>query len=460
MQRNPGTSSYSRNEGVATYRRRRRVSLVAKGFVFVVLVAILGGAAYLFGRQFVQDGILSFGPAGSQEAQPADESGAAQEAAAPVAVEPTRITLAGAGDVVLSGPAVESGLLESGDYDFAHLFGHLTHEIMPFDVRTVSQETSMAGSQVGFGASWPLNAPQDLGRAEVDAGFNVILRASDHTLDSGWDGVHNELMWWHDNEPHVPVIGIADPNPEENPGLSDYIHNVYVGEKDGVRYAILNHAAGIWGDDVNVVSALNEDTIAADVAMAREQGAEFIIACPHWGIENNAETSGEQTDFARVYAEQGVDVILGTGPRVLQRVEVFQNASGHKTVCFYSLGCLISSLDAANFLGGLAEVTLEKQADGSCAVQSATLKPVVTHRGEGQAFTTYLVADYSDVLAENSWDPGVNPEDLANRAREVLGDGYDAEAAELRVDLNGVTHLDAEDAPAEEQPEGEEGAEF
>ncbi|MBO7673704.1 MAG: CapA family protein [Atopobiaceae bacterium] len=420
---------YSRSAGVASYRKRRRQGKIFRFVVSVLLIAVMSVTAFLFGRRLMDDKPLT----GAGYIEQEDEIVEVPEPEEAPTLQPTQITLLMAGDVVMNDAVVQSGLKESGAYGFDHLFMNLRGELSSFDLRLVDQETGLAGSKFGFGAWMPLNAPQELGRAEVSAGFNVILRATDHTLDNGTEGVHNELAWWQSEYPNLPLLGVAEPDPAANPGLNDYVNNVYVYEKEGFKVAVLNHSWAIDEVSHGVVSPLTEDKIAADVQKARDAGADIIVACPHWGWENEAEPNDEEKNFAQVYANHGVDVVIGTHPRVLQRTEILEGPDGHKTVCYYSLGCLISSLYSQNFLGGLAEVTLARDESGACSVQSAVLKPVVTHRGYGEDYTVYLLSDYTDELTYSSWDYDLTPAEATRRCTEILGEGYNAEAFELRI---------------------------
>ena len=436
---------YSRSAGVTAYRRRRRRSRVFRAIVAVILITIIGSAALLFGRAYFDYEKLPF----DIPELPSRTEGT-YSAESQTEVKPATMRVASAGDIIMNSSVVDSGRLESGAYSFNHLFAHLTHELVTFDLRTLSQETAMAGSAYGFGYTWPLNAPQELGRAEVASGFNVILHATDHTLDTGYEGVHNELSWWHAELPNTPILGIAEPDPVANPGLSDYVNNVFTVEKDGFRIAILNHSVGIVDNDRHVVSALDEEKVRQDVLKAKDLGAEMIIACPHWGQENIGEVTEEQERFAHLYADLGVDVIVGTHPRVLQRAEIIQGANGHRCVCFYSLGCLTSSLNHENFLGGLAEFTLSRAEGGSCAVTGAVIKPIVTYRAGGDAYTTYLLSDYNDDLAWAGWD-GITRDTFQTRCREILGEGYNADTCELVL----IAEPEPEPEPAPEPAEGQ-----
>lgn len=429
-ERRAGSSTkYSRSQGLSTYRKRRRRDRAFTAVVVIVVLAIVAGGVALFGRQLAGAGL----PTGTPPSASAPAQNSAEEKKENVVlVEPAQISLAFAGDVIMNGAVVDSGSDYSGNYNYSHLFTHLTPEINGFDVRALSQETAMAGSSFGYGNYNPLNAPNELGIAEVNAGFNVILHATDHAADTGPEGIHNELLWWQTNNASVPIVGVAEPDLAGNPSLSDYVNNVYIYEKAGFKVAILNHSTDISEENRGVVSSLDEEKIAADVAKARELGAEMIVACPHWGTEGDTEPSEEETRFAQVYANHGVDVIVGTHPRVLQRAEILTGPEGHQTVCFYSLGCLIESIGTDNLLGGIAELTLTRDAQRAYHVASAKLKPIVTNRASGTDFTSYLLADYADDISSSSWD-GRSREALNERCAEILGAGYNAGTYELKL---------------------------
>ena len=421
---------YSRERGVATYRKRRRVNFITRVAVGVVLVLIVGGAAILFGRQFVYMLTSSAGSATNAETK-AESHATAQI----TTVQPAEVSFAIAGDIVANSGVVDSGRRADGNaYNFVHLFSNIKDAVTTHDLCMVFQETGMYGDEYGFGGTSQLNAPQDLGRAEVAAGFNVALHATDHALDMGPDGLHNELAWWHNEQPDVAVLGVAEPDPVENPGFSNYVDDVYVYERGDFKVAVLNHTQGINESDEAIVSPLTEAKVREDVDKAKELGAQMIVACPHWGEENSSQVSDEQREFAKLYASLGVDVVVGSGPRVLQEVEVLDGEQGHKTLCYYSLGCLVSSLNANNLLGGIAEFKLERSDQGEFTVADAVLKPVVTHRASGEDFAAYLLSEYTPELAQKSWD-NLTPDYLGEQCEEVLGTGYDADAGEYKISI-------------------------
>ena len=419
---------FSRSAGVAGYRRRRRQGRVLKWIVRIVLIVIIGGAGVMFGQRILEMPIMQPNESEPSESQ---EQAPVEEAVIPT-VQPVQISLAAVGDVILNGSAMESGILDTGGYSYTPLFSHVASEIKPYDLRVVNQETNIPGDDYEYGGWDILNAPQELGHAEVEAGFNVILRANDHVLDNGADGLHSELNWWNAAHPQMPILGVSDPELQESVASGGYANDVYVFEKDGFKVAVLNHTLGVGDEDKRYVSALDEQKIATDVQRARDAGAEMIVAFPHWGDENSTEVSEEQTALAMAYANNGVNVIIGTHPRVLQKAEILHGQNGNEAVCFYSLGCFTSSLNRENYVGGLAEVTLSRDDTGKCSIASAVLRPLVTRRANRGEYSTYLLRDYNDELGQTGWDY-LLPDEASQTCIDILGEGYNEEQKELKL---------------------------
>ncbi len=50
------------------------------------------------------------------------------------------------------------------------------------------------------------NTPWAVGEAAIDAGFDVFLCATNHTMDKGFKGIQNECALF-DNHPEVTHVG-------------------------------------------------------------------------------------------------------------------------------------------------------------------------------------------------------------------------------------------------------------
>ena len=65
----------------------------------------------------------------------------------------------------------------------------------------------------------------------------------------------------------------------------------------------------------------------------REEGADLVIACCHWGIEGDHYPNDYQQKLAHQVIDWGADLLVGTHPHVLQGMELYNG----KMIC-YSLG--------------------------------------------------------------------------------------------------------------------------
>ena len=233
------------------------------------------------------------------------------------------------------------------------------------------------------------------------------------------------------------MIGAIDP---EDPSAS--IEDVHIFEKNGFRVALLNYTFGLnrKEDPLGAVSMLEEEHVRATMASARKQ-ADMVVVFPHWGKEYSLWPTQVQQAWAKTFVDAGADLIVGTHPHVLEPVKLLESDDGRAVPCFWSVGNFISTQPINQALvGGIAKAVLRKESDGSCSVVSASLTPVVTHKGVGPAMTTYLLRDWTDELAKTNFsaingtrNPDLTVEWAYDLCAEVLGPYFDRKAA--RFDL-------------------------
>lgn len=360
--------------------------------------------------------------------------------------EASYIDIVMVGDILMHDGVVDHGLQWDGTYDYGFIFRNTSSFINQADVRILNQETVMGFPENGYsmvmedGMSPVFNSPLALADAEVAAGFNVILKATNHVYDQGYDGLGHELSYWRANYPGIPVLGVD--NPWAPDGAQDYVDNVYMCELGGVRIAILNYTFGtnVYPDYANehvFTSYLNEDKIRYDVYVARAMGADIVVACPHWGVEYQVEPSYEELYYSSLFCELGVDVVFGTHPHIMQPVEVLVNAEGHRTVCFYSNGNFVASgfSDPRSLVAGISRVTVTKDEDGTARVVAASLVPVLTCYAPGDEMGVYPVANYPDEYAWASYRPDLTAQYVSDFCAALFGEGYDREQGVYTVNL-------------------------
>lgn len=314
-------------------------------------------------------------------------------------VDPVTVSLVAVGDMLMHAGASIPALQPDGSYNYDYLFANVKSAVEAADIAVVNNEVIMAGNEIGNIGYPCFNVRTELGDAEVRAGFDVILGATNHTMDQNASGVINCVNFWKTSHPDTAVLGIHD--------SAESASRIYVREVNGVRIAMLNYTYGTNGIPVPsgyeyTVKLMTEETkpqIINDIARAKEI-SDFVIVYPHWGTEYNLGISEEQTAWAKFFAEQGVDLIIGTHPHVIEPVQWVESSTGHRTLVYYSLGNFVS-IQYYNYsmLGGMAKVSITKDSDGT-RISGYDMDFLVTHYTSGRtAVTTYFLSQYTDELA-------------------------------------------------------------
>ncbi|HBA46559.1 MAG TPA: poly-gamma-glutamate biosynthesis protein, partial [Lachnospiraceae bacterium] len=318
--------------------------------------------------------------------------------------ERPEVTLVMVGDILLHTPVAESGRREDGSYDFSAVFAQMREEISSADVALVNQEVILGGEELGVSGYPAFNAPYELGDALVDAGFDVVLHATNHALDKGRQGLVNCLAFWQESYPDIAVLGIHGSEADQE--------EIYVYEQDGIRIAVLNYTYGTNGialpqDMPWAVDLLDRQRVAEDLQRARGM-SDFIIVCPHWGTEYVLEETAEQEEWAEFFAENGADLILGTHPHVIEPVEWAgaDSGDGRGTLSYYSLGNFVNWTSgtgegvANRMVGGMAKVTIGLDEAGEAVITSYGVEPLVCHVEQGYGgVTVYPLEEYTEELA-------------------------------------------------------------
>lgn len=316
-----------------------------------------------------------------------------------------KVTIAMVGDVLLHTPVSDSGLMENGSYDYNHLFANVKNEIASADLALVNQEVILGGTELGLSGYPAFNGAYEVGDAIVNAGFDVVLHATNHALDKGKRGITNCMNYWSVSHPDIGVVGINMNSEQQN--------TIYIKEVNGIRIAVLNYTYGTNGipmpsDMPYAVNLLDREKIAQDVRIAKEN-ADFVIVCPHWGTEYTHVENSEQMNYAMYFAELGVDLVIGTHPHVIQPVKWIESSNGNRTLVYYSLGNFINATSeygrgvADRMVGAMANVTIEKASDGKTGITEYSVTPLVTQMLSGTGrITTYKLSDYSQELASQN----------------------------------------------------------
>ncbi len=337
--------------------------------------------------------------------------------------KPSEVSLVMVGDNLLHMPVIRNGEKEDGTYNFDSLYEIMKPYFENADISVIVQETVLGGEELGY-SGYPLfNTPQAVGNSIVNAGFDVVLHATNHTLDKGAKGVENTLDFWK-NHPDTTVLGINESEEAKN--------TITYYEKNNIKFAMLNYTDSTNGIPLPkgkeyLVNTVNEEKIVNDLTTA-EQNADFTIVFMHWGVEYHLSESQSQADLADLMCKNGADLIMGSHPHVIQPVKWVTSENGNKALVYYSLGNYVSrQKEANNLLGLMADVKIYKDTDGKTFVKEASVMPTVTHYNvNSRGFKVYPLKDYTDELASthgvSQYDGKVSVERFRNTFEKVFKD--------------------------------------
>ncbi len=336
------------------------------------------------------------------------------------------------GDVLLHTAVSDSGKLLDGTYNYDHLFKNVKEEIESADIAIANQEVILGGTELGLSGYPAFNGAYEVGDALADAGFDVILHATNHALDKGEKGVRNCLSYWKEKHPEIEIAGINESSEQQDSKIA-------VIEKNGIRVAILNYTYGTNGismpsDAPYLVNLLDKKKIEADVARAKEQ-SDFVILCPHWGTEYQHEPDKNQEKWASYFADLGVDLVIGTHPHVIEPTEWVKGENGNQTLVYYSLGNYVNATSgqgkgvADRMLGEMSKISLIKGTDENVKISSCSAIPLVSHLNHAlQGITVYPLAEYTKELEKENEIKQQDPEFSISYLEEVWNETMQKES--------------------------------
>ena len=100
------------------------------------------------------------------------------------------------GDNLMHMGIVYTGKMNDGTFDYSFLFRTISDFLDAADIKAINQETILAGNELGFSGFPNFNSPTEIADAIAEAGFNVVLHATNHAADQGLDGIKNCAAYW------------------------------------------------------------------------------------------------------------------------------------------------------------------------------------------------------------------------------------------------------------------------
>ena len=184
----------------------------------------------------------------------------------------SKVRLTAVGDIIAHETILN--LADTGNgYDFTSLFALLKNDISSMDLAIANVETPLGG---GPYTGYPnFNTPDEMGLAVIDAGFDVALQASNHSMDAGTDGILHSIRFWKQHADEILMVGMHESQEE-----ADDIPIITV---NGISFAVLNYTYGLNGyelpyDEDYLITLMNDSTW--DYIKEQVQRADAMVISP------------------------------------------------------------------------------------------------------------------------------------------------------------------------------------
>jgi len=322
----------------------------------------------------------------------------------------TDIRIAAAGDIMFHMGQVEGAYNSStGNYDFVPVFADVKPYFTGADLAIANYETTAAGPDRGYSGYPMFNSPDETIDAIKDAGIDVLTTVNNHSLDTGSKGLKRTVQ--KIREKGLISVGTYDEKPDSRVQMVDV---------DGINIAIIAYTESTNGlgaqypeDELHAMMNLMEkDIIKEDINEAKELGADLIISFMHWGIEYAPEPNETQIEFAEMMTKEGVDIILGSHPHVIQKSD-FLEVGGNESFVIYSMGNFVSNQRMETLGSGYEPtedgiiVQLDIQQNDQTKetyIQNVEYVPTWVYRNKenGQSTYTYRILPVDDFINDDT----------------------------------------------------------
>ena len=320
---------------MSSRRRKKRIKIIPVLITLLLIIGIVYGATY--GIKYLKKE--------NKKVEPVKE---------PVVETPKeyKTNLIMVGDALIHSSVYrDANRLAGGNgYDFKPQIKYIKEIVKDYDIAYYNQETILGGTSLGLSDYPTFNSPQEEGDAMLDAGFNLVSLATNHTADRGKNAILESRKYWNKQE-GVQAVGSYS-SLEEKKELETKVL-----ESNGITYAMLNYTYGtngmpvsdsylvnVWPTDLDLNMVASDtkyqaykETVKKDIEAIRDK-VDVLMVAMHWGVEYTHTPTQYEKDMAKFLADNDVDIVIGTHPHVIQPVEWIDD-----TIVFYSLGNFISA---------------------------------------------------------------------------------------------------------------------
>lgn len=333
------------------------------------------------------------------------------------------VTIAFIGDVMQHKKQLQVARIKNNDtllsssYDYSSYFKYTGDIISGADYAVANMEFVCGlPPYTGYPS---FSAPKSLAEEAVNSGIDLFLCANNHIFDKGQRGFEATIKTY--SELHIAYTGVYR-NRAEQDSLNPYITDI-----KGIKCAFINFTYGTnTAAREAVVNRMDSVSVVKAIRKGEEKGADFIIALPHWGVEYSVLPSPQQKKWESFLYRNGVDVIIGSHPHVVQPMNYITSPDGEiKHITAYSLGNYISNMSAKNTQMGFIFLLKITKRENRCQIISGEPIWIWCARG-GRFKDNYTVLPVEQFIGEEARFPikyeYQNMTDTYSNLKEIITD--------------------------------------
>ena len=420
-------------------RRAKKTRFKPRFFVFLAILVVLVIALIYFGI-YKNNNI----PSADTNNPTSQSKETTTETPTEVVPEDITIKMTVIGDIMCHNTQYTDAYnISTKKYDFSYVLEDVKNKLSQSDITVGNLETTFAGAKVGYSSYPTFNTPETLGNALKDAGVDVLSTANNHCMDKGYSGLVSTIEEL--DEIGIDHMGTYDSEESSN--------EILVKDVNGIKIAFLAYTYGTNGisvpkDKSYAVNLIDKDKIKNDLDAAKALDVDLISVSMHWGTEYRQTPTDEQEELADFLFENGADIILGSHPHVLEKMEKrtikLGDGSTKDGFIIYSLG---------NFMSGqyydytrqsiILDLQITKHGDGKISIDSATYTPIYMYKSSSGSKQRYLVMDIEKAIKKyDNGEDNISSSTYSTLESElehiysVVGDEILPETEEANVEKN------------------------
>lgn len=215
-------------------------------------------------------------------------------------------------------------VFKENNNDYSYFFKNVVDIFKSDDLTYVNLEGTFTNHNVKVEKKFNFKAPPSYVNILKEGDIEVVGVANNHSYDYGETGYNETLKTLKDN--NIDYFGYD---------------NYLIKEVNGLKI-------GFFGlIDIN---ARKYTEVKKAIDFLKNNDCDIIIAAMHWGIEKDYNETQAQINLGHYMIDNGVDLVIGTHPHVIQGIEKYKNKYIIYSLANFSFGGNNNPTDKDTFI--------------------------------------------------------------------------------------------------------------